>query len=173
MDIRNFFPVITIVMVSLVISACCNCTEQACLTPPYDAVWLEADPNIFAAEELDDNMLIATDAQFNPIDTSYPIFLSQGDETLPYVMNWATFNFRKLIGQLKDYNYILINLRLNQRDTISNIQYDILLEEVVCNECSGFIGCEDDKSMVERHFNHRMQYNDELIYNMRTNYLRK
>ena len=143
--IKLFTFLIIVVLVSNSCNKKCDCTNEPCPCFPFTiSVYANANnaaEGSFATSEMSDFHLLRTTENYQLIDSikiTFTDLFSSQEYNKVYRFSAETFSN---IVDIRPYNFILKNTRLNTSDTISAISYSEQLENVLCNVCSN---CEDE-----------------------------
>ena len=142
-------PLIT----SLFFQGCCSCNDIGCFSKIFSLQFLAFTQPLgeFEESELNDIIFIRTELDFTPIDSvRYGFGLTSDANTYLFDISEPDFGFDGSSSQFQDFNYFMVNLALNQVDTLSDISYTVRENRVSCNNCSGLF-CESDE-LIERNF---------------------
>jgi hypothetical protein len=158
---------ILIIALSLTITSCkdCLCTLRGCPCPEL-VISIEAnvDNNTagdYTEEEIDSFYPIRTDTNYNIIDSiklEFGYIAGNVDYNRFYRINQNKFsNFENF----RLYNLLIKNTLLNSIDTIADIEYTEMMENVLCNTC---INCDDQYVDCLQYSDYSLNFNGTLQY---------
>ncbi|MEO1052745.1 MAG: hypothetical protein AAFX87_19075 [Bacteroidota bacterium] len=146
MNIQNLSRLVVFLTLASVFGACCSCTDQLCITP-VATITIILDLDDFQESDTEDfqNVLVKrTDQSFNAIDTAMVNLAFNPITQTTFGTEVNSILFDNQMFDLRDFNYIIINDRLDRSDTISQISYEVSESREVCNDCTGLF-CGDDE----------------------------
>lgn len=166
----HFLPLIFV----LFFYACCSCTEQLCIDggSPFLQLSFNLDdyPEL-SVTDFDSIYVIRMSQDFSNPDSVLQSFFPAdiGRSELSMIISLEAFFLQG--QQISAYNFIIINPKLQQADTVSAITYDIVQLEDVCNECDGIgLNCQDETYIRNEFENRALQYNDQTLNSFEITY---
>ncbi|WP_109830064.1 hypothetical protein [Reichenbachiella versicolor] len=139
----------------------CQCTERACFSKDNPVITLAFEitsSQQLNSEDFDSITVVQLKLDNTPLDSIETSFvpIEFGSSTLQLKIGEEYSNFRFPFSESK---LLIKNIDLQQNDTISNISYNAIETEEVCNVCSGGPNCQDETYIVITYNSPNLSYN--------------
>lgn len=148
-------------LMALFISACCTCTEREC-SSGIAQIDLVADQDLYSTPLNTASVRVyLCNADWTKIDSAEIPFnrLDQAQNT--YFAPISMLYFPRRNSPLKDYHFIAEQKDMNRLDSIGPVNYRVVSEDRVCNECEGSgSSCFDQVIRVDEYRDPQITYRD-------------
>lgn len=164
-----------LLVTSMIFQACCSCNDIGCFSTAFEMQFeaMTQSQGSFDAEDLQDLYLVRTQSDFSPIDSfQYDFGPTENPNVFRMIVSEWEFGLDGSGPHFKDFNYLLVNTRINQVDTLSDIGYNIRETRVSCNNCTGAFCSSDD--LIERSYeDFSLLFNGETVDTTIVSYRKK